>query len=121
MGQPVVAVIVMVIVHHAAQPYGPTGRSPVTDAAQSDWFRPFYTVNAAVGLRSTVSARRVLRTAGIRPQGTAAVPPRTLEPPRGALVAFAFAVNPPLTLAYEQPHSFGDFLGSLYHDVLTPF
>jgi peptidoglycan/LPS O-acetylase OafA/YrhL len=29
-----VAVIVMVIVHHAAQPYGPTGEWPVTDAAQ---------------------------------------------------------------------------------------
>ena len=46
-----VAIIVMVIVHHAAQAYGPTGGAwPVTDAAQSDWFRPFYTVNAGVGL-----------------------------------------------------------------------
>jgi glucans biosynthesis protein C len=46
-----VAVIVMVIVHHAAQAYGPTGGTwPVTDPANSGWFRPFYTVNAAVGL-----------------------------------------------------------------------
>src|SRR5512133_4101285 len=36
-----VAVIVMVIVHHAAQAYGPTGGTwPVTDPRPSDWFRP---------------------------------------------------------------------------------
>lgn len=34
-------------------------------------------------------------------------------------MAFAFAVNLPLTLAYEQPHSFGGFLGSLYHFVAS--
>ncbi|HKX75850.1 MAG TPA: acyltransferase family protein [Acidimicrobiia bacterium] len=46
-----VAIIVMVIVHHAAQAYGPTGGAwPVTDPASSNWFRPFYTVNASVGL-----------------------------------------------------------------------
>jgi glucans biosynthesis protein C len=46
-----VAIIVMVIVHHAAQAYGPTGGTwPITDQANSDWFGPFYTVNAAVGL-----------------------------------------------------------------------
>jgi fucose 4-O-acetylase-like acetyltransferase len=46
-----VGIIVMVIIHHAAQAYGPTGGAwPVTDTAQSDWFRPFYTVNASVGL-----------------------------------------------------------------------
>lgn len=46
-----VALIAMVIVHHAAQAYGPTGGFwPVTDEAQSDWFRPFYSINAAVGL-----------------------------------------------------------------------
>ncbi len=46
-----VGIIVMVIIHHAAQAYGPTGGAwPVTDTAQSDWFRPFYAVNASVGL-----------------------------------------------------------------------
>lgn len=46
-----VLVISMVIVHHAAQAYGPTGGFwPVKDTATTDWFRPFYTVNAAVGL-----------------------------------------------------------------------
>ncbi|GAA2093597.1 hypothetical protein GCM10009841_03470 [Microlunatus panaciterrae] len=46
-----VAIIAMVIAHHAAQAYGPTGGTwPLTDRSTSDWFRPFYTVNAAVGL-----------------------------------------------------------------------
>jgi glucans biosynthesis protein C len=46
-----VAIIVFVIVHHAAQAYGPTGGSwPVHDSAQSDWFLPFYTANAAFGM-----------------------------------------------------------------------
>jgi hypothetical protein len=46
-----VLVISMVIIHHVAQAYGPTGGFwPVRDAATSEWFRPFYTVNAAVGL-----------------------------------------------------------------------
>jgi glucans biosynthesis protein C len=46
-----VAAIVFVIIHHAAQAYGPTGGSwPVHDHAQSDWFTPFYTANAAFGM-----------------------------------------------------------------------
>jgi len=46
-----VAAIAFVIVHHAAQAYGPTGGFwPVHDHAQSDWFTPFYTANAAFGM-----------------------------------------------------------------------
>ena len=46
-----VAAIVFVIIHHAAQAYGPTGGFwPVHDRAQSDWFTPFYTANAAFGM-----------------------------------------------------------------------
>jgi glucans biosynthesis protein C len=37
--------------HHAAQAYGPTGGFwPVHDRAQSGWFSPFYTANAAFGM-----------------------------------------------------------------------
>lgn len=44
-------IISMVIIHHAAQAYGPTcGFWPVEDPATTNWFRLFYTVNAAVGL-----------------------------------------------------------------------
>ena len=46
-----VTMIVFVIVHHAAQAYGPTGGFwPVHDRAQSAWFLPFYTANAAFGM-----------------------------------------------------------------------
>ncbi len=46
-----VAAVALVIVHHAAQAYGPTGGFwPVHDKAQSAWFTPFYTANAAFGM-----------------------------------------------------------------------
>src|ERR1700758_90042 len=46
-----VAAFTFVIIHHAAQAYGPTGGFwPVHDRAQSDWFTPFYTANAAFGM-----------------------------------------------------------------------
>ena len=46
-----VAAIAFVIIHHAAQAYGPTGGFwPVHDRAQSGWFAPFYTANAAFGM-----------------------------------------------------------------------
>jgi len=46
-----VAIVAFVIVHHAAQAYGPTGGFwPVHDHAQSHWFTPFYTANAAFGM-----------------------------------------------------------------------
>ena len=46
-----VAAIVFVIIHHAAQAYGPTGGFwPVHDRAQGGWFAPFYTANAAFGM-----------------------------------------------------------------------
>jgi peptidoglycan/LPS O-acetylase OafA/YrhL len=46
-----VAVIAMVVAHHAAQPYGPTGGAwPVTDPANSVWLGPFFFVNASFGL-----------------------------------------------------------------------
>ena len=43
-----VALIVLVIAHHSAQAYGPTGGSwPVEDPANSDLLGPFFAVNAA--------------------------------------------------------------------------
>ena len=46
-----VAAVAFVIIHHAAQAYGPTaGFWPVHDRAQSGWFAPFYTANAAFGM-----------------------------------------------------------------------
>ena len=46
-----VVVIVMVIAHHAAQPYGPTGGAwPVSDPESLPWLGSFFLVNAAFGM-----------------------------------------------------------------------
>ena len=46
-----VAVIVLVVAFHAAQPYGPTGGEwPVTDPANSELLRPFFPWGAAFGM-----------------------------------------------------------------------
>ncbi len=43
-----VALIVLVLAHHAAQPYGPTGGAwPVTYPDHSAWLGPFFTVNSS--------------------------------------------------------------------------
>jgi surface polysaccharide O-acyltransferase-like enzyme len=115
-----VAVIVMVIVHHAAQAYGPTGAWPVTDAAQSDWFRPFYSVNASVGL-----GLLFLLAGHFTPPAYDRKGPRRFLRERWSrlgvpLLIFAFAANVPIALAIERPDSFGGFVGSLYDDAWTP-
>ena len=116
-----VAVIVMVIVHHAGQAYGPTGGEwPVTDAAQSDWFRPFYTVNASVGLGLLFLLAGYLVPPGYDRKG-----PRRFLRGRWSrigvpLLVFALVANLPIALAVEQPDSFGGFVGSLYDDAWTP-
>jgi len=43
-----VFLIVLVVAHHAAAPYGPTGGAwPVDDPASTDWLSPFFALNAA--------------------------------------------------------------------------
>jgi hypothetical protein len=110
-----VAIVAMVIAHHAAQAYGPTGGAwPVTDEAQSDWFRPFYTVNAAVGLGllffvagyfvpgscDRKGSRRFLRDRWRR----IGVP----------LVIFAVGVHLPFVYLLQSGPAPGDFVRSLY-------
>ncbi|GAA0804780.1 acyltransferase family protein [Spirilliplanes yamanashiensis] len=116
-----VAVIVMVIVHHAAQPYGPTGPGwPVTDAAQSDWFRPFYTVNAAVGLSLLFLLAGYLVPASCDRTGPRRFLRRRWSRLGLPLVVFGIAANLPIALAAEGPSSWRAFAGSLYDDAWRP-
>jgi fucose 4-O-acetylase-like acetyltransferase len=116
-----VAIIVMVIVHHAAQPYGPTGGEwPVTDAAQSDWFRPFYTVNAAVGLGLLFLLAGYFVPRPYDRKGPQRFLRERLSRIGVPLVVFALAANLPIALASAQPDSFGAFVSSLYQDAWTP-
>lgn len=110
-----VAVIVMVIVHHAAQAYGPTGGNwPVTDVANSPWFRPFYTVNAAIGMGLLFLLAGHFVPAAYDRKG-----PRLFLRQRWAriglpLVVFALAVHVPLLYLVERPAGPGEFVASMY-------
>ncbi|GAA3340681.1 acyltransferase family protein [Amorphoplanes nipponensis] len=115
-----VAVVAMVIVHHAAQPYGPGGEWPVRDAAHSDWFRPFYTVNAAVGL-----GLLFLIAGHFVPQSHDRKGPRRFLRERASrlglpLLVFGLAANLPIALATERPRSPRDFAAALYADAWMP-
>lgn len=110
-----VLIISMVIVHHAAQAYGPTGGFwPVKDKTTTDWFRPFYTVNAAVGL-----GLLFLLAGFFLPRSYDRKGPRRFLKERWArigvpLVFFVLFVQVPLAyLASGRPDPV-DFLRSLY-------
>lgn len=113
-----VLIISMVIIHHAAQAYGPTGGFwPVEDQATSDWFVPFYTVNAAVGLGLLFLVAGYFLPGSYERKG-----PRRFLKERWArigvpLVVFVAAVNVPLAyLASGSPEP-GEFVRSLYDDA----
>lgn len=110
-----VLIISMVIVHHAAQAYGPTGGFwPVKDTATSDWFRPFYTVNATVGL-----GLLFLLAGFFLPRSYERKGPRRFMKERWArigipLVFFVLVVDIPLVyFATGRPDPV-EFVGSLY-------
>ena len=113
-----VLIISMVIIHHAAQAYGPTGGFwPVEDAATSEWFRPFYTVNAAVGLGMLFLIAGYFTPASYGRKG-----PRRFLRERWTrigipLVVFVVFVNIPLAyLASGRPEPW-TFVKGLYGDA----
>ena len=113
-----VLIISMVIIHHAAQAYGPTGGFwPVEDAATSEWFRPFYTVNAAVGLGMLFLIAGYFTPASYERKG-----PRRFLRERWTrigipLVVFVVFVNIPLAyLASGRPEPW-TFIKGLYGDA----
>jgi len=111
-----VAVIVWVILHHAAQPYGPTGGDwPIADPGNLEWLGPLYPLGASFGLgllfllagyfvpRSydRKGAGRFLKERWLR----IGVP----------LVVFVLVVHLPVVYLIESPRPpFGDFVRSLY-------
>lgn len=115
-----VAVIVMVVAHHASQPYGPTGGEwPITDPSNSEWLAPFYIVNAAFGMGllfllagyfvpksyDRIGAGRFLSSRWIR----IGIP----------LAIFVLLVNVPVAFLLESPRpSPGEFVRSLYDSGL---
>ncbi|HSK27960.1 MAG TPA: acyltransferase family protein [Jiangellales bacterium] len=116
------ALVVMVIVHHASQPYGPAaeGNWPVADAASSDWFVPFWTVNAAVGLGLLFLLAGYVTALACDHKGErrfAADRWRRIGIP---LVVIVLAVNLPMVYLVMSRPPLGEFVGSLYEDGWRP-
>jgi len=111
-----VVVIILVVAHHSAQPYGPTGGEwAVTDPANTEWLGPFFAVNAAFGLgllfllAGYFVPRSYDRKGGRRflkdRWGRIGVP----------LVIFALVMNVPAAYLIESVRpSAGEFVRSLY-------
>lgn len=111
-----VAVIVWVVLHHAAQPYGPTGGDwPIADPGNLEWLGPLYPLGASFGLgllfllagyfvpRSydRKGAGRFLRERWLR----IGLP----------LVVFVMVVHLPVVYLIESPRQpLGEFVRSLY-------
>ena len=77
-----VFLIVLVVAHHAGQPYGPTGGAwPVSDPRRAAWLGPFFGVNAAyfMGFFFLIAG---YFTRLLRPQGRRRLRPRPADPPR---------------------------------------
>lgn len=112
-----VAIVAMVIVHHAAQAYGPTGGVwPVEDEVTSDWFLPFYTANAAVGLGLLFLLAGYFTGRSYDRKGAG----RFLRERWGRigvpLVVFVLGVHLPLAYLVEGLPAPDDLVRSLYED-----
>lgn len=115
-----VALIVLVIAHHSAQAYGPTGGSwPVEDPANSDLLGPFFAVNAAFFMGLLFFLAGYFAPGSYDRKG-----PSRFVRDRWArigvpLVFFVLVVNLPTAYMNESPRpSFGQFLRSAYGDGL---
>ncbi|HEY7565440.1 MAG TPA: acyltransferase family protein [Acidimicrobiia bacterium] len=112
-----VAVIVMVIVHHAAQAYGPTGGTwPISDPAQSEWFRPFYSVNAAVGLGLLFLLAGYFVPRSYDRKGSGRFLKERWARIGWPLIFFALLVHVPLVYLYQGRPPLTEFLRSSYAD-----
>lgn len=113
-----VALIVLVIAHHAGQAYGPTGGDwPVTDPPTLDWLGSFFAVNAAffMGLLFLLAGYFVPRSYDRKAAGgflkgrwmRIGIP----------LAFFALLVNLPLGyLMDEESSSLGEYLRASYQN-----
>jgi peptidoglycan/LPS O-acetylase OafA/YrhL len=110
-----VAIIVMVIVHHAAQAYGPTGGSwPVSDPASSDWFRPFYAVNASIGLGLLFLLAGYFLPKSYDRKGPALFLEERWKRIGIPLLFFALVVHLPLVYLFLLQPPFDEFISMLY-------
>jgi peptidoglycan/LPS O-acetylase OafA/YrhL len=104
-----VFLIVLVVAHHAGQPYGPTGGEwPVEDPADAEWLGPFFAVNAAffMGFFFLISGYFVADS--FDRKGAAAFTRDRLIRLGVPLLVVALVVFPALIYAWQRPAA--DFL-----------
>lgn len=116
-----VAAVAFVVVHHAAQAYGPTGGFwPVHDQAQSDWFRPFYTANAAFGLALLFLIAGYFTVASYDRKGPARFLKERWARIGLPLSLFVLFVNTPAVYVLGRWPTDESFVGWLYNTGWTP-
>jgi peptidoglycan/LPS O-acetylase OafA/YrhL len=113
-----VFLISLVVAHHAAQPYGPTGGEwPVDDPASADWLGGFFTVNAAFFMGFFFLIAGYFTASSYDRKGAAAYVTDRLIRLGIPLVFFVFFVFGPLVYLFASPPEgflsfyFGTYIG----------
>ena len=111
-----VVVIGWVILHHAAQPYGPTGGDwPIEDPGNLEWLRPLYPLGAAFGLGLLFFLAGYFVPRAYERKGAARFLKERWLRIGLPLVAFVVLVHVPVVYLIESPRPpFGEFVRSLY-------
>jgi peptidoglycan/LPS O-acetylase OafA/YrhL len=116
-----VAAVAFVIIHHAAQAYGPTGGFwPVHDRAQSAWFAPFYTANAAFGMGLLFLVAGYFTNASVETKGPARFLRERWLRIGLPLATVVLLVNLPAVYLVQAPPSPAAFLRHLYERGWQP-
>ena len=114
------ALVILVVAHHAGQPYGPTGGDwPVTDPANLNWLGSFFAVNAAffMGLLFLLAGYFVPQSYDRK--GSGAFLKGRWQRIGIPLVTLVLFVHIPLVYSVdEESSSFGEFMGNAYANGL---
>ena len=115
-----VVLVMLVVAHHAGQPYGPTGGDwPVTDPASLDWLGSFFAVNAAffMGLLFLLAGYFVPQSYDRKGSWTFLKGRwQRIGIPSGTLALFVHI--PLVSLADEESSSLGEFMSNAYANGL---
>jgi len=111
-----VAVIILVVAFHSAQPYGPTGGDwPVTDPANSELLRPFFPWGAAFGMGLFFLLVGYFTPRSYHRKGTRRFLKDRWRRIGVPMVLFMLAVHVPVVYLVESPRpSLGELVRTLY-------
>lgn len=111
-----VGVIVWVIGHHAAQPYGPSGGDwPITDQGNLEWLGPLFPLGAAFGMGLLFLLAGYFVPRSYDRKGAHRFLRERLLRIGLPMVVFVLLVHVPIVYLTETPgEPFGDFIASLY-------